>query len=126
MDKMKRNERIGMIAHILTGSPNKIFTRSHFCQMFGAAKSTVSEDIDIIRTCFARFGAGEIETVAGASGGVRYLPFPVWAGALLLRICAGRSPSPSACCRRLSVHQRHSVLSPANRRHGSAAGKPVL
>ncbi len=80
MDKMKRNERIGMIAHILTGSPNKIFTLSHFCQMFGAAKSTVSEDIDIIRTCFARFGAGEIETVAGASGGVRYLPFPVMGG----------------------------------------------
>jgi len=80
MDKMKRNERIAMISHILTESPNRIFTLNHFCQMFGAAKSTISEDIDIIRTCFANFSTGEIETVAGASGGVRYLPYPICGG----------------------------------------------
>jgi purine operon repressor len=42
--------------------------------MLGSAKSSVSEDIDIIRGSFERFGLGTVETISGASGGVRYLP----------------------------------------------------
>ena len=30
MDKIKRNERIGAMARILTAAPNHIFTLSHF------------------------------------------------------------------------------------------------
>ena len=77
MEKLKRNDRVSVISHVLTSSPNQIFTLNHFCQMFDAAKSTISEDIDLVRKCFAKFGLGMIETVAGAAGGVRYLPFPV-------------------------------------------------
>ncbi len=75
MAKFKRNERISIITNQLISSPSHIFTLSHFCKMFGAAKSTISEDVDIIRTSFEAFGMGEIETVTGASGGIRYLPF---------------------------------------------------
>ena len=77
MERVKRNERLSVITHVLTDSPNRIFTLSHFCGMFGAAKSTISEDIDLIRKLFASYSLGEIETVAGVSGGVRYLPYPV-------------------------------------------------
>jgi len=74
MDKIKRNERIGAMARILTAAPNHIFTLSHFCGMFDAAKSTISEDIELLRQVYGQFGLGEIETVTGAAGGVKFLP----------------------------------------------------
>lgn len=74
MDKIKRNERIGAMARILTASPNHIFTLSRFCGMFDAAKSTISEDIELLRQVYRQFGLGQIETVTGAAGGVKFLP----------------------------------------------------
>lgn len=72
MDKIRRNERMSAMTKILTDSPNRIFTLSYFCDLFGAAKSTMSEDIDILRDVMKQFGLGELETVTGAAGGVRY------------------------------------------------------
>ena len=73
MDRIKRNERLSAMSRILTASPNRIFTLSHFCELFGAAKSTISEDIDLLSTTFDQFELGKITTVAGAAGGVVYL-----------------------------------------------------
>lgn len=72
MEKIRRNERMSAMMKILSGSPNKIFTLSYFCDLFGAAKSTMSEDIDILSEVASSFGLGELETVTGAAGGVRY------------------------------------------------------
>ena len=47
MDRIRRNERLAAMTRILVESPNKIFTLGTFCEMFGAAKSTLSEDIDL-------------------------------------------------------------------------------
>lgn len=74
MDRIRRNERLAAMTKILADSPNKIFTLSHFCGLFGAAKSTMSEDIDILREVCQAFDLGELETVTGAAGGVRYRP----------------------------------------------------
>ena len=70
MDKIKRNERLGAMTRILTDAPNRIHTLGEFCELFGAAKSTISEDIDLVSESFERFDLGKIETVAGAAGGV--------------------------------------------------------
>ena len=72
MEKIRRNERLSAMLKILSDSPNRIFTLSHFCDLFDAAKSTLSEDIDILRDVTQNFGLGELETVTGAAGGVRY------------------------------------------------------
>lgn len=74
MERIKRNGRMSAMVRILTASPNRIITLSHFCDLFDAAKSTISEDIELLRGVFSQFGLGEIETVTGAAGGVRYLP----------------------------------------------------
>ncbi|MCX8129842.1 MAG: pur operon repressor [Clostridia bacterium] len=74
MDKLQRNERIAALVKILTDSPGKIFTLGHFTEMFGSAKSTISEDIDIVSNILARLDLGTIETIPGASGGVRLVP----------------------------------------------------
>ena len=76
MDRIRRNERLAAMTRILVESPNKIFTLGTFCEMFGAAKSTLSEDIDILRGVFAQFRLGQLDTVTGAAGGVRYRPIP--------------------------------------------------
>ncbi len=72
MQKTRRNERTCAMLKTLSDTPNRIVTLSNFCEMFGAAKSTISEDIDILRDAVQRFGLGEIETVTGAAGGVRF------------------------------------------------------
>lgn len=74
MDRIRRNERMAALTKILTASPNRIFTLSHFCDLFGAAKSTMSEDIDILKDVLTSFELGKLDTVTGAAGGVRFRP----------------------------------------------------
>ena len=76
MEEIKRNERLSAMTKILTDTPNRIHTLSEFCDLFGAAKSTISEDIDLVSASFERFDLGRLETVAGAAGGVRYRAIP--------------------------------------------------
>lgn len=74
MDKIQRNERIAVLMQLLSDSPGKLFTLGCFTEMFGAAKSTISEDIDIVQKLLERFEMGSVETVPGASGGVKFVP----------------------------------------------------
>lgn len=76
MDKLQRNERIAVLVKTLIDSPGRMFTLGYFTEMFGSAKSTLSEDIDIVQDALEKFGLGSIETVSGASGGVKYSPKP--------------------------------------------------
>ncbi len=71
---MKRSERIAGIVRSLLDRPSTLLSLSEFAERFGAAKSTISEDIALIRDVFDRQETGSIETVTGAAGGVRYLP----------------------------------------------------
>lgn len=72
--KFKRNERIGAIVKILSDNPNKIFTLSYFTEKFNAAKSTISEDILVVKNVFEKLSLGKVITISGAAGGVKYIP----------------------------------------------------
>ena len=74
MDRVKRNERLGAMTHLLIQNPNKIHTFSEFCELFGCAKSTISEDINLIADSLSRFDLGTVYTISGAAGGVIYKP----------------------------------------------------
>ncbi len=74
MDRVKRNERLGAMTHLLVQNPNKIHTFSEFCELFGSAKSTISEDINLIADSLSRFDLGTVYTISGAAGGVIYKP----------------------------------------------------
>lgn len=71
---MKKNERISMITKILTDHPNKIFTYNYFSMLLDAGKSSVCEDIAIVKKGIENLGEGRIHTFSGATGGVVYYP----------------------------------------------------
>lgn len=74
MEKIRRNDRVATMMKILSESPNKLVTLSSFCELFGTAKSSMSEDIDILQQTVKAFDLGEVSTVTGAAGGVYYRP----------------------------------------------------
>lgn len=71
---MKKIERVGNLIKVLADYPNRSFALKEFCNRFGVAKSTVSEDVAVAKKIFNDMGAGTIETVAGARGGLKYMP----------------------------------------------------
>jgi purine operon repressor len=73
MERLSRNNRIAAIMKILLGSPNKIINLNTFTELFDAAKSTISEDLVIVRETLSKLNMGRIETIAGASGGIKYI-----------------------------------------------------
>ena len=75
MDVATRKERLSIISTILTSTPSRLYPLSYLAEMFGSAKSTLSEDISIIKESLKKYGKGEIEVLMGAGGGVRYLPW---------------------------------------------------
>lgn len=97
MEKIKRNERLAAMTQILTSAPNQIYTLSHFCELFSTAKSTVSEDVAILQSAMEQFRLGQLETVTGAAGGVRYRP---------LGISTYSRPFLENICRKLEEKER--------------------
>jgi purine operon repressor len=72
--KFKRTERIGAIVKILSDNPNKIFTLSYFTEKFNSAKSTISEELIVVKNVFEKLELGQVITISGAAGGVKYIP----------------------------------------------------
>lgn len=75
MEKIRRMERLVILAKHLTNKPSHLFSLGEFADLFGCAKSTLSEDISLIRDTLELQGSGTLETLSGAAGGVRYLPW---------------------------------------------------
>lgn len=70
---MKRSVRIVEITRTLLNNPNKIIPLGEFAEKFNCAKSSISEDIAIIKETFESTESGLVETISGANGGVRYI-----------------------------------------------------
>ncbi|HSK67879.1 MAG TPA: pur operon repressor, partial [Candidatus Limnocylindria bacterium] len=49
MDKTKRGTRLAALTAALAQTPNRVIPFGVFCERFGAAKSSVSEDVAMIR-----------------------------------------------------------------------------
>ncbi len=72
--KLKRSERMVVISNYLINNPYKLTSLNTFAERYEAAKSSISEDVAIIKKAFEESQIGEIETVTGASGGVIFTP----------------------------------------------------
>ena len=74
MGKIHRMERLIILTKRLTEHPSRLFSLTEFADEFECAKSTLSEDMTLIRETLETSGLGTLETMTGASGGIRYLP----------------------------------------------------
>ncbi len=72
---MKRNKRVGAILKTLMDYPSQIFTLNYFSKKLDAAKSSISEDVVILKNILSELDLGNIETITGASGGVVVKPY---------------------------------------------------
>lgn len=72
--KIKRSERLVDLTYYLLDHPYELVSLTYFAERFNSAKSSVSEDLAIIKERFESQGIGVLETVAGAAGGARFIP----------------------------------------------------
>lgn len=74
VDKLSRNSRVVAITKILMDNPNKVIGLTRFSELLNAAKSTISEDVVIVREVLEKLDMGVVETISGAAGGIKYVP----------------------------------------------------
>ncbi len=75
-DKWSRPMRIACIVDALVNHPYRVFSLGDFADYLNVARSTVSEDVAMVRETFERTTSAVVETLPGASGGVRLKPRP--------------------------------------------------
>ncbi|ALS75526.1 MULTISPECIES: pur operon repressor [Planococcus] len=72
--KWKRSERLVDMTHYLLEHPHQLIPLTYFSDLYQSAKSSISEDLGIVKETFEEKGIGLLMTVPGASGGVKYVP----------------------------------------------------
>ena len=71
---MKRSERLVDLTHYFLENPRQLTQLSYFMDRYSSSKSTISEDMDIVRTIFLAKKIGNLESFSGVNGGVIYQP----------------------------------------------------
>ncbi|MBE3584282.1 MAG: pur operon repressor [Limnochordaceae bacterium] len=74
MSGTPRSQRLAIISQYLLTHPGRSVPQASFAARLEAARSSLSEDLAMLKELFASEGWGCIETVPGASGGVIYYP----------------------------------------------------
>lgn len=72
--KFRRSERLVDMTHYLMNHPRHLVSLTYFSQKYSSAKSSISEDLVIIKDTFESQGIGTLQTLPGAAGGVKYIP----------------------------------------------------
>ncbi|MED1562483.1 LacI family transcriptional regulator [Alkalihalobacillus alcalophilus ATCC 27647 = CGMCC 1.3604] len=74
MKKLKRSGRLVDMTYFLLQHPHEVISLTHFAERYQSAKSSISEDLVIVKDIFEDEGYGSLLTIPGASGGVKYIP----------------------------------------------------
>ncbi|MFO1441931.1 pur operon repressor [Bacillus sp. Bva_UNVM-123] len=70
--KFRRSERLIDMTNYLLEHPRQLVSLTFFSERYGAAKSSISEDLAIIKETFEQRDIGTLQSVAGAAGGVKF------------------------------------------------------
>jgi purine operon repressor len=71
--KFRRSERLVDMTNYLLDNPGRLVSLTYFAERYSSAKSSISEDLTIIKETFESRGIGTLNTVPGAAGGVKYI-----------------------------------------------------
>lgn len=72
--KFRRSERLIDMTNYLLEHPRQLVSLTFFSERYLSAKSSISEDLGIIKETFEHQGIGTLKTFPGAAGGVYYIP----------------------------------------------------
>lgn len=72
--KWKRSERLVDMTRHLLEHPHELIPLTFFSERYKAAKSSISEDLTIVKETFEEKGTGKLVTVSGAAGGAKFVP----------------------------------------------------
>lgn len=72
--KVRRSERLVDMTQYLLNHPHELISLTSFAERYESAKSSISEDLGIIKKTFKERGYGTLETIPGAAGGVLFIP----------------------------------------------------
>ncbi|MCY8520878.1 pur operon repressor [Bacillus atrophaeus] len=72
--KFRRSGRLVDLTNYLLTHPHELMPLTFFSERYQSAKSSISEDLTIIKQTFEQQGIGTLLTVPGAAGGVKYIP----------------------------------------------------
>lgn len=72
--KWKRSERLVDMTGYLLEHPHELIPLTFFSERYQSAKSSISEDLTIVKETFEEKGTGKLMTVTGAAGGVKFIP----------------------------------------------------
>lgn len=70
--KFRRSERLIDMVNYLLEHPRQLIPLTYFAERYDSAKSSISEDLGIIKETFEQRGIGTLQTVPGAAGGVKF------------------------------------------------------
>ncbi|MCM0599688.1 pur operon repressor [Periweissella fabalis] len=79
--KTRRADRLVDMTDYLLNRPRKLVSLTHFAERYDSAKSSISEDLAILKRAFHERGIGLLETLPGAAGGARFVPYMLQAEA---------------------------------------------
>lgn len=72
--KVRRSDRLIDMTSYFLNNPHKLVSLTYFAKRYESAKSSISEDLAIIKRTFNVRGIGVLETIPGAAGGARFIP----------------------------------------------------
>jgi len=70
--KFRRSERLIDMTNYLLDHPRQLVPLTYFADRYDSAKSSISEDLAIVKETFEQRGIGTLQTVPGAAGGVKF------------------------------------------------------
>ncbi|WP_283679320.1 pur operon repressor [Lentilactobacillus sp. Marseille-Q4993] len=73
--KVRRSDRLIDMTRYLLERPHTLVPLTFFSERYESAKSSISEDLTILKRTFQDRGTGLLETIPGAAGGTRFLPY---------------------------------------------------
>ncbi|MEH7457096.1 pur operon repressor [Bacillus pseudomycoides] len=73
--KIRRSTRLVDMTYYLLQNPRQLVSLTFFAERYQSAKSSISEDLVIIKQTFEQQGVGTLQTIPGAAGGVKHIPY---------------------------------------------------
>lgn len=70
--KFRRSERLIDMTNYLLDHPRQLVPLTFFAERYQSAKSSISEDLTIVKETLEQRGIGTLKTVPGAAGGVKF------------------------------------------------------